>query len=82
MAPLLNWPLHGIIAGACRNTPNLPGRVHRRFLHFVLVPQVAYYGEPSMAPAIFLRAYVQATTEEFRLSSEAPQIDAKNPAGE
>ena len=44
--------------------------------------QVAYYGEPSMAPGTFLQAYVQATTEEFRESSHAPKIDAKNPAGE
>ena len=43
--------------------------------------KVAYYGEPSMAPEIFLKAYAEATTEEFRLSDEAPKIDAKNPAG-
>ena len=35
-----------------------------------------------MAPGTFLQAYVQATTEEFRESSHAPKIDAKNPAGE
>ena len=34
-----------------------------------------------MAPEIFLKAYARATTEEFRLSEEAPHIDAKNPAG-
>ena len=34
-----------------------------------------------MAPAVFVKAYVQSTTEEFRLSEEAPKIDAKNPAG-
>ena len=48
---------------------------------FILLHQVAYYGEPSMAPALFLRAYVQSTTEEFRCSEDAPKIDAKNPAG-
>ena len=34
-----------------------------------------------MAPEIFLKAYAGATTEEFRLSEDAPKIDAKNPAG-
>lgn len=43
--------------------------------------QVAYYGEPSMAPALFLKAYLESTTEEYRLSEDAPKIDAKNPAG-
>ncbi|KAL9959100.1 hypothetical protein ACROYT_G036183 [Oculina patagonica] len=42
--------------------------------------QVAYYGDPSMAPAIFLKAYIQSTTEEFRRSKDAPNIDVKNPA--
>ena len=43
--------------------------------------QVAYYGEPSMAPEIFIKAYASATPEEYQLSEEAPKIDAKNPAG-
>jgi len=43
--------------------------------------QVAYYGEPSMAPEIFIKAYASATSEEYQLSEEAPKIDAKNPAG-
>ena len=34
-----------------------------------------------MAPVVFLKAYVQSTTEEFRQSEDAPKIDAKNPAG-
>lgn len=34
-----------------------------------------------MAPEIFLKAYAGATTEEFRMSEDAPKIDAKNPAG-
>ncbi|KAL9959094.1 hypothetical protein ACROYT_G036177 [Oculina patagonica] len=42
--------------------------------------QVAYYGDPSMAPTVFLKAYIQSTTEEFRRSENAPNIDAKNPA--
>ncbi|KAJ7380372.1 hypothetical protein OS493_008824 [Desmophyllum pertusum] len=42
--------------------------------------QVAYYGEPAMAPTLFLKAYLQSTTEEFRRSEDAPNIDAKNPA--
>ena len=48
---------------------------------FASIPQVAYYGEPAMAPSLFLEAYLQSTTEEFRLSEDAPKIDAKNPAG-
>jgi len=43
--------------------------------------QVAYYGEPSMAPEIFIKAYARATPEEYQLSEQAPKIDAKNPAG-
>ncbi|KAL9959098.1 hypothetical protein ACROYT_G036181 [Oculina patagonica] len=42
--------------------------------------QVAYYGDPTVAPSIFLKAYIQSTTEEFRRSEDAPNIDAKNPA--
>ena len=42
---------------------------------------MAYYGEPSMAPELFIKAYT-ATSEEYQLSEEAPKIDAKNPAGE
>lgn len=42
---------------------------------------MAYYGEPTMAPAVFLEAYIQSTNEEFHQSKEAPKIDAKNPAG-
>ena len=34
-----------------------------------------------MAPAVFLKAYVKSTTEEFRQSEDAPKLDAKNPAG-
>ena len=34
-----------------------------------------------MAPALFLKAYLESTTEEYRISEEAPKIDAKNPAG-
>lgn len=34
-----------------------------------------------MAPEIFLKAYAGATTEDFRMSEDAPKIDAKNPAG-
>lgn len=47
---------------------------------FLCDGQVAYYGEPSMAPEIFIKAYARATTKEYRLSEEAPKIDAKNPA--
>ena len=43
--------------------------------------QVAYYGEPSMAPELFIKAYT-ATSTEYQLSEDAPRIDAKNPAGE
>ncbi len=46
-----------------------------------IVIQVAYYGEPSVAPALFLKAYLESTTEKDRLSEDAPKIDAKNPAG-
>ena len=42
---------------------------------------MAYYGDPSIAPTTFLKAYIQSTTEEFRSSEDAPNIDAKNPAG-
>lgn len=42
---------------------------------------MAYYGDPTMAPTVFLEAYIQSTTEEFRRSEDAPNIDAKNPAG-
>ena len=42
---------------------------------------MAYYGEPAKSPAIFFKAYIQSTTEEFRQSEEAPKIDSKNPAG-
>lgn len=42
--------------------------------------QVAYYGEPTLAPTLFLKAYLQSTTEGFRLSEDAPKIDATNPA--
>ncbi|KAL9959093.1 hypothetical protein ACROYT_G036176 [Oculina patagonica] len=47
---------------------------------FLCDGQVAYYGEPSMAPEIFIKAYARATSEEYQLSEEAPRIDAKNPA--
>ena len=43
--------------------------------------QIAYYGDPTVAPTVFLKAYIQSTTEEFRRSEDAPNIDAKNPAG-
>ena len=49
--------------------------------HSVVLPQVAYYGEPTMAPTLFLKAYLQSTTEEFRRSEDASNIDAKHPAG-
>jgi len=48
---------------------------------FSVYLQVAYYGEPSMAPEIFIQAYARATPEEYQLSEEAPKIDAQNPAG-
>ena len=34
-----------------------------------------------MAPAVFINAYVQSTSKEFRRSVDATKIDAKNPAG-
>lgn len=43
--------------------------------------QVAYYGEPAVAPKTFLNAYFSGTSESFRQSDEAPKIDAQNPAG-
>ncbi|PFX30555.1 Protein notum-like [Stylophora pistillata] len=48
---------------------------------FMYDGQVAYYGEPTLAPTLFLKAYLQSTTEGFRLSEDAPKIDATNPAG-
>lgn len=42
---------------------------------------MAFYGDPAEATNVFLRAYVQSTTESFRHSRDAPHIDATNPAG-
>ncbi|CAH3186192.1 unnamed protein product [Porites evermanni] len=43
--------------------------------------QVAFYGEPTNVPSLFVEAYLKSTTKEFRMSENAPKIDAKNPAG-
>ena len=43
--------------------------------------QVAYYGDPAVAPSIFLKAYFQSTSEEYRSREDAPNIDTTNPAG-
>ena len=42
---------------------------------------MAYYGDPTVAPSIFLKAYFQSTTEEYRRTEDAPNIDTTNPAG-
>jgi len=34
-----------------------------------------------VAPSIFLKAYFQSTTEEYRRREDAPNIDTTNPAG-
>jgi len=48
---------------------------------FFFTLQVAYYGDPAVAPSIFLKAYFQSTTEEYRRREDAPNIDTTNPAG-
>ena len=48
---------------------------------FLFFFQVAFYGEPTNVPSLFVEAYLKSTTKEFRMSENAPKIDAKNPAG-